>query len=186
MSVDNANSQEIMRQLQYLTMVLMSMYGHREIVTKASMQVLHDLVNIIILILLEPSLPNMPEGAQLVRALNVLTVKIVDRSDHNNVSSALIKLLHECVGNSGLSDKYCVLVMKCIWKVIRGLPTWLEVMDTAALLADLHSFLVIISWCFWLRQELKVKESQCSCVRLSGPNLSKALNLNLAQTLRSL
>ena len=145
MSVDNANSQEIMRQLQYLTMVLMSMYGHREIVTKASMQVLHDLVNIIILILLEPSLPNMPEGAQLVRALNVLTVKIVDRSDHNNVSSALIKLLHECVGNSGLSDKYCVLVMKCIWKVIRGLPTWLEVMDTAALLADLHSFLVIIS-----------------------------------------
>ena len=145
MSVDNANSQEIMRQLQYLTMVLMSMYGHRDIVTKASMQVLHDLVNIIILILLESSLPNMPEGAQLVRALNVLTVKIVDRSDHNNVSSALIKLLHECVGNSGLSDKYCVLVMKCIWKVIRGLPTWLEVMDTAALLADLHSFLVIIS-----------------------------------------
>ena len=144
MGVDNANSQEIMRQLQYLTMVLMSMYGHREIVTKASMHVLHDLVNIIILILLEPSVPNMPEGAQLVRALNVLTVKIVDRSDHNNVSSALIKLLHECVGNSGLSEKYCVLVMKCIWKVIRGLPTWLEVMDTAALLADLHSFLVII------------------------------------------
>ena len=65
--VDNANSQEIMRQLQYLTMVLMSMYGHREIVTKASMQVLHDLVNVIILILLEPTLPDMPEGAQLVR-----------------------------------------------------------------------------------------------------------------------
>ena len=67
MQVDNANSKEIMRQLQYLTMVLMSMYGHREIVTKASMQVLHDLVNIIILILLEPSVPDLPEGAQLVR-----------------------------------------------------------------------------------------------------------------------
>merc|ERR1719334_1891992 len=54
MCVDNANNKEIVRQLQYLTMVLMSMYGHRDIVTKASMQVLHDLVNIIILILLEP------------------------------------------------------------------------------------------------------------------------------------
>ena len=32
--------------------------------------------------------------------------------------------------------------MKCIWKVIRGLPTWLDTMDTAALLADLHNFLV--------------------------------------------
>lgn len=73
-------------------------------------------------------------------------MKIVDRSDHNNVSSALIKLLHECVGNSGLSDKYCVLVMICILKVIRGLPTWLEAMDTAALLADLHSFLVTVDF----------------------------------------
>ena len=40
--------------------------------------------------------------------------------------------------------RYCVLVMKCIWKVIRGLPTWLDTMDTAALLADLHNFLVRI------------------------------------------
>ena len=76
-----------------------------------------------------------------------MTVKIVDRSDHNNVSSALIKLLHECVGNSSLSDKYCTLVMKCIWKVIRGLPTWLETMDTAAMLADLHNFLVSKNTC---------------------------------------
>ena len=59
MNVDN--TQEIMLQLQYLTMGLMSMYGYREIVKKASIQILHDLVNIIILILLEPSLPNMPE-----------------------------------------------------------------------------------------------------------------------------
>jgi len=153
MRVDNANNKEIMRQLQYLTMVLMSMYGHRDIVTKASMQVLHDLVNVIILILLEPTLPDMPEGAQLVRALNVLTVKIVDRSDHNNISQALIKLLHECVGNSVLSDKYCVLVMKCIWKVIRGLPSWLETMDTAAVLADLHSFLVSYPASYWKQQE---------------------------------
>ena len=55
--------------------------------------------------------------------------------------SALIKLLHECVGNSGLSDKYCVLVMICILKVIRGLPTWLE-----ALMTDLHSFLVTVDF----------------------------------------
>jgi len=153
MCVDNANNKEIVRQLQYLTMVLMSMYGHRDIVTKASMQVLHDLVNIIILILLEPSVSDLPEGTQLVRALNVLTVKIVDRSDHNNVSSALIKLLHECVGNSSLSDKYCTLVMKCIWKVIRGLPTWLETMDTAAMLADLHNFLASYPSNYWKQKE---------------------------------
>merc|ERR1719348_258560 len=152
MCVDNANNKEIMRQLQYLTMVLMSMYGHRDIVIKASMQVLHDMVDVIILILLEPSLPDMPEGAQLVRALNVLTVKIVDRSDHNNISQALIKLLHECIGSSVLSGKYCVLVMKCIWKVIRGLPSWLDSMDVSLLLADLHSFLVDYPGSYWKKQ----------------------------------
>ena len=40
---------------------------------------LHDLVNVIVLILLEPGAAELPEGSQLVRALNVLTVKIVDR-----------------------------------------------------------------------------------------------------------
>ena len=100
-----------MRLLQYLTMVLMSLYGHRELVKRASSavlnyteqlspvtglqslsifsfgdliqsfidQVLHDLVNVIVLILLEPGVAELPEGSQLVRALNVLTVKIVDR-----------------------------------------------------------------------------------------------------------
>ena len=82
----------------------------------------------------------------------MLTVKIVDRSNHNNVSTALIKLLQECIGSSVLSDKYCVLVMKCIWKVIRGLPTWLETMDTANLLADIHSFLVNYPASYWKQQ----------------------------------
>ena len=152
MRVDNVNNKEIMKQLQYLTMVLMSLYGHRDIVKKASMQVLHDLINVIVLLLLEPSVPDLPEGAQLVRALNVLTVKIVDRSDHNNVSTALIKLLQECIGSSVLSDKYCVLVMKCIWKVIRGLQTWLETMDVASLLGDIHSFLVNYPASYWKQQ----------------------------------
>ena len=32
------------------------------------MKVLHDLVNVIVLILLEPSVPDLPEGGQLVRS----------------------------------------------------------------------------------------------------------------------
>jgi hypothetical protein len=36
---------------------------------------------------------NLAEGGQLIRALNVLTVKIVERSDHTAVSIALLRLL---------------------------------------------------------------------------------------------
>ena len=79
----------------------------------------------------------------------MLTVKMMDRRVHNAVSSALIKLLHECIGSSVLSGKYCVLVMKCIWKVIRGLPSW---QDLSLLLADLHSFLVTYPGSYWKQQ----------------------------------
>lgn len=47
MKVDNANGKEVMRLLQYLTMVLMSMYGHRDLVKKATVQVCFSLVYIV-------------------------------------------------------------------------------------------------------------------------------------------
>ena len=84
------------------------------------------------------------------------------------MSGALVKLLHECIGSSVLTGKYCMLVMKCIWKVadfflerkvnvmcqvIRGLPSWLDAgMDVSLLLADLHSFLVSYPGSYWKQQ----------------------------------
>jgi hypothetical protein len=59
--------------------------------------VLHDLIHIIVLVLLEPGVANLPEGGQLIRALNVLTVKIVERSEHTAVSLALLRLLQVSV-----------------------------------------------------------------------------------------
>jgi hypothetical protein len=37
--VANANEKEVTRLLQYLTMILMSMYGHRDLAKKATVQV---------------------------------------------------------------------------------------------------------------------------------------------------
>jgi len=136
-----SNENESLRNLQYLTMVLMTLYGNRELVRKASTQVLHDLMNIIVLLLNDPVVVNLSQGAQLIRAWNVLTVKIVDKSNHNSVTVALIKLLHECVGSTQLPEKYCTHIMKCLWKVIRGLPTWLPHMEPGPVLVALHQFL---------------------------------------------
>ena len=91
----------------------------------------------------------------------MLTVKIVNRSDHNAVSSALIKLLHECIGSSVLSGKYRVLVRKCIWKVIRGLPARLDSMDVSLLLADLHSFLMPYPGSNWKQQSDDTPHEDC-------------------------
>jgi hypothetical protein len=62
-------------------------------------------------ILLETGVADLPEGGRLVRAVDVLIIKIVDRSGHNAVSGALVRLLHECIGSSVLGGKYCMLAM---------------------------------------------------------------------------
>jgi cytoskeleton-associated protein 5 len=128
MAADFYNVKDVTRLLQFVTMVLMSMYHHQDLTRKASMSTLHDLLHVFITILLEPKVQQLPEpdGGQLIRALNVLTVKILDRSDSINVTSAFIKLLRDCIGNTSLSPKFVELVMKCLWKVIRQLPKWME------------------------------------------------------------
>ena len=97
-------------QYRYVLQTKMKM----DLVKRASTAVLHDVVNVI---LLEPGVADLPKGGRLVRALNLLTIKIMDRSGHNTVSGALVRLLHECIGSSVLGGKYCMLAIKCIWKV---------------------------------------------------------------------
>ena len=104
----------------------MSTYHHADLTKKASAEALHDLFQIIVSILLEPNVEQLSDGAQLLRALNVLTVKIIDRSDHTNISSAIIKLLSDVVANSTVNPKPAETVMKCLWKIIRLLPNWMD------------------------------------------------------------
>ena len=154
MKTDNCDPAEVMRVFQYLTMVLMSMYHNGDITRTASTSAVHDLVHIIICVLLEPDVAGYPQGAQLIRALNVLTVKIVDRSDHTNITSAFLRLLKESVGNPTLAPKYTELVMKCLWKVIRSLPNgWMEDLNVDLILSDLHAFLKEYPTSYWKAQE---------------------------------
>jgi len=152
-----ANAKVVMRLFQYLTMVLMSTYHHAELTRSASTSALHDLFHVIISILLEPGVEQLADGAQLLRALNVLTVKIIDRSDHTNITSAIVKLLSDAVANASLNPKFSETVMKCMWKIIRLLPQWMEddvgPLDVDLVLSDLHDFLKTYPQAYWKRQE---------------------------------
>lgn len=80
MKTDNYNKREVIRILQFLSMACMSLYHHTDLTVKASMSALHDLLEMILGVLLEPAVADeLPSGSQLVRALNVLTVKIIER-----------------------------------------------------------------------------------------------------------
>ena len=149
---------QVMRLFQYLTMVLMSTYHHAELTRTASVSALHDLFHVIISILLEPKMEQLADGTQLLRALNVLTVKIIDRSNHTNIMSAIVKLLSDAVANSSVNPKFAETVMKCMWKIIRLLPIWMDdeaaqALDIDIVLCDLHEFLKTYPPSYWKKQE---------------------------------
>ena len=136
----------------------MSTYHHAELTRTASVSALHDLFHVIISILLEPKMEQLADGTQLLRALNVLTVKIIDRSNHTNIMSAIVKLLSDAVANSSVNPKFAETVMKCMWKIIRLLPIWMDdeaaqALDIDIVLCDLHEFLKTYPPSYWKKQE---------------------------------
>ncbi|KAK8725453.1 hypothetical protein OTU49_010866 [Cherax quadricarinatus] len=148
MANPNVNKEECIKIYRSLTNCLMMIFNNKQLGTKATRDVLRDVVHVLIHILLDPRLSQLEDGPQIIRAINVLVVRIVEKAQFTHVFSALLKLLHESVGSGG-GCKFTELVMKCNWKVIRILPSRTNDLDLDQILFDVHNFLVaypVSSW----------------------------------------
>lgn len=141
MANPNVNKEECIKIYRSLTNCLMMIFNNKQLGTQATRDVLRDVVHVLINILLDPRLAQLEDGPQIIRAINVLVVRIVEKAQFTHVFSALLKLLHESVGSGG-GCKFTELVMKCNWKVIRILPTRSNDLDLDQILLDVHNFLV--------------------------------------------
>lgn len=65
--------------------ILSQIFQNSSLAKKASKDVLKDLVNSLITILLDNRLTSLEEGAQVIRTVNVMVVKIVEHADHTSV-----------------------------------------------------------------------------------------------------
>ena len=77
---------------------------------------------------------NFNEGDQLIKAINIVTLRLLELSQQTTSYCALVKLLSESCQQEATfaSSKYLELVMKCIWRQIRrlsGLLTFLFFLD---------------------------------------------------------
>lgn len=52
---------------------------------EASMGVLKDLMHGLITLLLDPRVEDIEEGQQLIRSVNLLVIKVMERSDQTNI-----------------------------------------------------------------------------------------------------
>ncbi len=91
---------------------------------------------------------NFNEGDQLIKAINIVTLRLLELSQQTTSYCALVKLLSESCQQEATfaSSKYLELVMKCIWRQIRRLSggasdSVVQQIDTAKILQEIHAFL---------------------------------------------
>ena len=94
--------------------------------------------------LLDANVPKMEEGPQLVKALNVLMLKLLEHCPRTNSFRALLGLLAdapEAVADEPAAlVKFHDLVVKCLIKLTKSLGQNLDAVDLPTLLGDVHAF----------------------------------------------
>lgn len=139
---------------------------------------LHEFVNLLNC----EDLTSLPEAEPYVKIINILCVRLIDRSDPTNVICALIELLYDSSPPNTSSPRYVELVMKCSWKIIKIIPQVADELDYDAILLELHKFFSQFPTSFWKQQPIDtpnrtMKTILHSMTRVKGQTLLSHFSL---------
>lgn len=152
--VDSIVSRElVIRLFRCLGATIISLCEHTNgaLAREATCDTLKDLVGTLVGVVLDTRLETLgDEGVLIVRSINFVIVRVLEFADGTNIMSALVRLLHDCVGNSACSPKYVELVMKCLWKMTRRINSAVAAsLRLEVLFMDFNAFLTaypVNSW----------------------------------------
>lgn len=123
---------------------LTSLYKGDFLPQKASKETIKDLIQNLLLLIIDPSLERLSDAAPIVRLINIMVVRIIEKSDPNSVTCALIRLLNETL-TSSKQPRMLDLVMKCQWKLLKQFSVWEQWnnydWDVAAILTEFNLFM---------------------------------------------
>lgn len=138
----------VLKTYRMILTLIDSFYANKDLGRKVSTSVLKDVMNQLIILLVEPKLEACPNGDAFIRVVNVHCVKVIDRSEHTNIVCALVNLLRDCAATN-TSTRHTELVMKCLWKIIKLIPSWAEEIDYDSILLEVHLFLKEFPSSWW-------------------------------------
>ena len=131
----------------------------------ANIESLQSLFDNLLSLMTDERLSKYSDGDQLVRAINLVMLKLLETSNQTNCFCSLVRLLIDSCDLSQKScTKYLELVMKCIWRQIRRLSpqsssnnsgsaqineALIQQIDTSKVLNEIHSFLKMYPSSSW-------------------------------------
>ncbi|KAJ4976564.1 hypothetical protein NE237_001670 [Protea cynaroides] len=140
------------RSCKYVLNTLMQTFQNKRLAHAVKESTLDTLITELLLWLLDERVPLMDDGSQLLKALNVLMLKILDNAERTSSFVVLIKLLRPldpsrwplpasnetfAARNQKLSD----LVVKCLIKLTKVLQSTIFDVDLDRILQSIHLYL---------------------------------------------
>jgi cytoskeleton-associated protein 5 len=113
---------EIFKLFKSLFSVIIGIF-ESELGKHANTKTLKDVFYNLLCVMTDAKILNCPDGDQLYKAINIVTIKLLDLSDQTTSYCALLKLLSECCNDENFSSKYLEILMKCIWRQIKRLSS---------------------------------------------------------------
>lgn len=138
-----------------------------------SVTILKDIIYEMIILLVDGKLDKCPNSENYIKVVNVHCVKIIERSDHTNIICALVKLIGDCA-RYDYTIRQTDLSMKCVWRVIKLMPTWCDDdINYDLVLLEVHNFLKEFPSQWWKQKPIDtplrtVKTILHSSVKIKG------------------
>ncbi|XP_030635140.1 cytoskeleton-associated protein 5 [Chanos chanos] len=143
MADDKLDKKDIFKLYSCIIGNMLSLFSMESLAREASMGVLKDLMHGLITLMLDSRVEDIEDGQQLIRSVNLLVVRVLERSDQTNILSALLVLLQDSLITSAGSPMFSELVMKCLWRMIRFLPETINSINLDRILLDVHNFMKV-------------------------------------------
>ncbi|KAM9816605.1 cytoskeleton-associated protein 5 isoform 1-T2 [Syngnathus typhle] len=122
---------------------MLSLFSLESLAREASMGVLKDLMHGLITLLLDNRVEVSEEGQQVIRSVNLLVIKVLEKSDQTNMISALLVMLQDTLVSTAGSPTFSDLVLKCLWRLIRHLPETINSINLDRILFDVHNIMKV-------------------------------------------
>ncbi|KAK7279605.1 hypothetical protein RJT34_24658 [Clitoria ternatea] len=140
------------RSCKYVLNTLMQTFQNKRLAYAVKESTLDSLITELLLWLLDDRVPHMDDGSQLLKALNVLMLKILDNADRTSSFVVLINLLRPLdpsrwpspASNESFASrnqKFSDLVVKCLIKLTKVLQSTIYDVDLDRILQSIHLYL---------------------------------------------
>jgi len=129
-----------MRLCKYALNTLMEFWQNLDFAAIVSYETLRSMTRTFLLTLLDQNLRDTESGDKVMKALNVLTLKVLENAQRTDAFGCLLDLLSESV-KSKETGQFPDLVVKCILKLTKVLPQTIGDINLRALVESIHGFL---------------------------------------------